>query len=58
MTDSPAIEDIQFATEPDVGEIPGPKSRKLLEEQRTYDSSAVAYPTTSRSRWTRGSGRR
>jgi diaminobutyrate-2-oxoglutarate transaminase len=44
MTDSPSIADIQFATEPDVGEIPGPKSRRLLDDQRAHDSSAVAYP--------------
>jgi diaminobutyrate-2-oxoglutarate transaminase len=44
MTDSPSIANIQFAAEPDVGEIPGPKSQHLLEEQQTYDSSAVAYP--------------
>jgi len=40
----PPIHELQFAQEPDVGEVPGPKTRRQLERQREIDSSAVAYP--------------
>lgn len=44
MTAGPPIEELHFATEPDVDEVPGPNSRRLLERQDAVDSSAVAYP--------------
>lgn len=41
----PSIQDIHFAQAPHMEtDIPGPKSRSLLERQREIDSSAVAYP--------------
>jgi diaminobutyrate-2-oxoglutarate transaminase len=40
----PPIDELHFAQKPDVGEVPGPKTRKQLERQREIDSSAVAYP--------------
>ncbi|MFA9425753.1 aspartate aminotransferase family protein [Natronorubrum sp. A-ect3] len=44
MAVGPSIEDLHFAMEPSVDEIPGPNSQKLLERQQEVDSSAVAYP--------------
>ncbi|WP_435335860.1 aspartate aminotransferase family protein [Haloarchaeobius sp. TZWWS8] len=39
------IHDIHFEDAPNVStSIPGPESRRLLEEQKNIDSSAVAYP--------------
>ncbi|WP_122088069.1 aspartate aminotransferase family protein [Halalkalicoccus subterraneus] len=40
----PPIEEIHFENAPDVGEVPGPESTRLVEKQREIDSSAVAYP--------------
>lgn len=40
----PPIEEIHFEDAPDVGEVPGPESTRLVEKQREIDSSAVAYP--------------
>ncbi|MDL5362238.1 aspartate aminotransferase family protein [Halalkalicoccus sp. NIPERK01] len=40
----PPIEELHFDDAPDVGEVPGPESRRLVERQREIDSSAVAYP--------------
>ncbi|ELY92070.1 class III aminotransferase [Natrialba hulunbeirensis JCM 10989] len=44
MTVGPAIDDLHFSQEPDVDEVPGPKSNELRERQRNVDSNAVAYP--------------
>lgn len=44
MTAGPPIDAIHFDDAPSVGDVPGPKSRELLETQRAIDSSAVAYP--------------
>ncbi|QFU82535.1 aspartate aminotransferase family protein [Natronorubrum aibiense] len=44
MAAGPPIEDLHFAMEPSVDEVPGPNSRKLLDRQQEIDSSAVAYP--------------
>jgi len=44
MTAGPPIEDLHFDDAPDVGSVPGPRSRELLETQERIDSSAVAYP--------------
>ncbi|MFA9502238.1 aspartate aminotransferase family protein [Natrinema sp. H-ect1] len=44
MAVGPSIDELHFATEPSVDEVPGPNSRKLLERQREIDSNAVAYP--------------
>ncbi|MFB6122078.1 MAG: aspartate aminotransferase family protein [Haloferacaceae archaeon] len=42
-----SIHDIHFADAPNVDtEIPGPKSRELIDRQERIDSSAVAYPKT------------
>jgi diaminobutyrate-2-oxoglutarate transaminase len=40
----PPIHELHFDDAPDVGEVPGPESRRRLERQREIDSSAVAYP--------------
>lgn len=37
------IDEIHFAQEPDVGRVPGPNSRTLVERQRRVESSAVKY---------------
>lgn len=42
--DSPPIDELHFADAPNVGDIPGPNSKRLLERQRELDSAAVAYP--------------
>ncbi|MFT4950279.1 MAG: diaminobutyrate-2-oxoglutarate transaminase [Natronomonas sp.] len=44
MAAGPPIDELHFAQEPDVGEVPGPGSQKLIERQREVDSNAVAYP--------------
>ncbi|AHG01218.1 aminotransferase class III (plasmid) [Halostagnicola larsenii XH-48] len=44
MTVGPPIEDLHFEDAPNVGSVPGPETRRLLEKQRKIDSSAVAYP--------------
>jgi diaminobutyrate-2-oxoglutarate transaminase len=44
MGAGPPIEEIHFVQEPDVGDVPGPGSERLLERQRAVDSNAVAYP--------------
>ncbi len=44
MVAGPPIHELHFDDAPDVGTVPGPKSKRLLEKQRRIDSSAVAYP--------------
>lgn len=38
------FEDLHFREAPAIGELPGPKSKKLLQLQRTIEGSAVSYP--------------
>jgi len=45
MSRSPPIDELHFDDAPDVGEVPGPKSRRLRRRQRETESSAVLYPT-------------
>ena len=40
----PSISELHFSDAPDVGSVPGPKSKKLLDRQKHIDSNAVAYP--------------
>lgn len=40
----PPIEELHYSEAPNVGEVPGPEARRLLDRQRRVDSSAVAYP--------------
>lgn len=44
MTASPPIDELHFEDAPDVGTVPGPSTRELLDKQRDIDSSAVSYP--------------
>ena len=44
MTAGPPIEELHYDSAPDVDDVPGPKTRALLERQGEIDSSAVAYP--------------
>ncbi|ODR79531.1 aminotransferase class III [Haladaptatus sp. W1] len=44
MTASPPIDELHFEDAPDVGTVPGPNTRELLDKQRDIDSSAVSYP--------------
>jgi diaminobutyrate-2-oxoglutarate transaminase len=44
MTASPPIDELHFEDAPDVGSVPGPNTRELLDKQREIDSSAVSYP--------------
>lgn len=45
MTDQPSISELHFADAPSVStRIPGPKSRRLLDEQSAVESAAVSYP--------------
>ncbi len=44
MTAGPPIEELHYDDAPSVDDVPGPKTRALLEKQREIDSSAVAYP--------------
>jgi len=41
--DAYPIEELHFAQEPDVGDVPGPRSRQLVERQGEIDTSAVKY---------------
>lgn len=41
--DSYPIDELHFDEKPDVGTVPGPNSRRLVEKQREIDSSAVKY---------------
>ena len=40
----PPIQELHYAQEPSVDEVPGPNSKRLLDRQENVDSSAVAYP--------------
>jgi len=42
MLDTP-IDELHFADAPDVGDVPGPKSRRLIDRQDRIDSNAVKY---------------
>jgi len=44
MGESTPIDELHYSSAPDVDNVPGPKTRKLLKRQREIDSSAVAYP--------------
>ena len=44
MATGPPIHELHYDDAPEVGTVPGPNSRALLERQREVDSSAVAYP--------------
>ena len=44
MVAGPSIDEIHFAMEPDVEDVPGPRTEELLQRQREIDSNAVAYP--------------
>jgi diaminobutyrate-2-oxoglutarate transaminase len=44
MSRGPPIDELHFSQEPDVGDVPGPNSKSLLEKQRAVDTNAVAYP--------------
>ncbi|RQH01721.1 aspartate aminotransferase family protein [Natrarchaeobius oligotrophus] len=44
MTAGPPIDELHYEDAPTVDDVPGPKTRSLLEKQREIDSSAVAYP--------------
>jgi diaminobutyrate-2-oxoglutarate transaminase len=44
MSSGPPIDELHFSQEPDVGDVPGPNSKSLLEKQRAVDTNAVAYP--------------
>jgi len=44
VTVGPPIAELHLAQEPDVGEVPGEASRRLIERQSRLDSSAIAYP--------------
>lgn len=44
MTTGPPIAELHYDDAPDVGDVPGPRTRELLERQRRIDSGAVAYP--------------
>ncbi len=44
MAAGPPIDEIHFSQEPDVDDLPGPGSQRLLDRQRDVDSNAVAYP--------------
>ncbi|OIB58993.1 aspartate aminotransferase family protein [Natrialba sp. SSL1] len=44
MAAGPPIDEIHFDDAPDVGSVPGPATKSLLERQQEIDSSAVAYP--------------
>jgi diaminobutyrate-2-oxoglutarate transaminase len=44
MAIGPPIKDIHYDGAPDVGTVPGPGAKRLLERQQQVDSSAVAYP--------------
>lgn len=44
MTAGPPIEGLHFDDAPDVENVPGPETRRLLKLQSKIDSNAVAYP--------------
>ncbi len=44
MTAGPPIDELHYDQAPDVGAVPGPNSKRLLEKQGEIDSGAVAYP--------------
>jgi diaminobutyrate-2-oxoglutarate transaminase len=44
MTVGPPIEELHLAQTPEVDDIPGETSRRLIERQSRLDSSAIAYP--------------
>ncbi len=44
MAVGPPIDELHFHDAPEVGDVPGPQSRKLLARQEEIDSSAVSYP--------------
>lgn len=41
---SPSITEIQFAEEPEVSDVPGPRSQELRERQQEIESQVVTYP--------------
>lgn len=45
MLDTP-IDELHFSEAPDVDDVPGPKSRRLIQKQERIDSSAVKYAET------------
>ncbi len=56
MPPGPPIEELHFPDAPDVGSVPGPRTRRLLERQREIDSGAVAYPRDIPIAFEEGSG--
>ncbi|WP_265108334.1 aspartate aminotransferase family protein [Halosolutus halophilus] len=56
MTVGPPIDELHYDDAPDVGTVPGPNSRNLLEKQREIDSNAVAYPEDIPVAFEEGSG--
>ncbi|MFC6734280.1 MULTISPECIES: aspartate aminotransferase family protein [unclassified Haladaptatus] len=44
MVAGPPIHELHYDDPAQVDDVPGPRSRELLEKQRAIDSSAVAYP--------------
>ena len=44
MTAGPPIHELHYDDAPSVDDVPGPRTRELLQKQREIDSSAVAYP--------------
>lgn len=44
MSSMPPIDELHYSDAPSVDDVPGPRSKKLLQRQREIDSSAVAYP--------------
>ena len=56
MGAGPPISDVHFEPAPDVEQVPGPNSRRLLQRQREIDSSAVAYPDDIPLAFEEGSG--
>jgi len=44
MVAGPPIDELHFPDAPNVTEVPGPNSKRLLQRQREIDSSAVSYP--------------
>ncbi|MGM0604717.1 MAG: aspartate aminotransferase family protein [Halobacteriota archaeon] len=46
MVAGPPIHELHFPEAPQVDQVPGPNSERLLERQRSIESNAVAYPRT------------
>jgi len=44
MTAGPPIDELHYEDAPSLDSVPGPNSKRLLDQQREVDSSAVAYP--------------